>query len=197
MLHMKLSAYARQLGISYKTAWRWWSEGKLDAYQTETGTVIVREPVNRPTGVALYARVSSADQKQDLERQLERLQSYAIARGYAVSKMVTEVASGLNDSRPRLTALLKDASIGVIVVEHRDRLTRFGFNYIVNLLEMQGRRVEVIFPDETRDDLVADFIAIITSMSARLYGRRGNKQRAERIRHCIEQAAQGEASVQD
>ena len=194
---MKLSAYARQLGISYKTAWRWWSEGKLDAYQTETGTVIVREPVDRPTGVALYARVSSADQKQDLERQLERLQSYAIARGYAVSKMVTEVASGLNDSRPRLTALLRDASIGVIVVEHSDRLTRFGFNYIVNLLEMQGRRVEVIFPDETRDDLVADFIAIITSMSAKLYGRRGNKQRAEHIRHCIEQASQGETSVQD
>ena len=110
---------------------------------------------------------------------------------------MTEAASGLNDSRPKLTALLRDASIGVIVVEHRDRLTRFGFNYIATLLEMQGRRVEVVFPDETKDDLVADFIAVITSMSARLYGRRGNKHRAERIRQCIEQAATDEERVQE
>ena len=64
----------------------------------------------------MCVRVSSADPKRDLERQLERLQSYAIARGYVVSKMVTEVASGLNDSRPRLTALLRDVLIGVIVL---------------------------------------------------------------------------------
>lgn len=194
---MKLSAYAEKLGISYKTAWRWWKEGKLDAYQTETGTVIVREQIEAPAGIALYVRVSSADQKDDLARQRERLQTYAIARGYMVSRIVTEVASGLNDSRPQLTALLKDASIGVIVVEHKARLTRFGFNYMVTLLEMQGRRVEVVFPDEIKDDLVADFIAIITSMSARLYGRRGNKQRAARIRQCIEQAAQHEEGVQE
>ena len=125
---MKLSAYAEKLGISYKTAWRWWKEGKLDAYQTETGTVIVREQIEAPAGIALYVRVSSADQKDDLARQRERLQTYAIARGYMVSRIVTEVASGLNDSRPQLTALLKDASIGVIVVEHKDRLTRFGLS---------------------------------------------------------------------
>jgi putative resolvase len=194
---MKLSTYAEKLGISYKTAWRWWKEGKLDAYQTDTGTVIVREPVDTPAGIALYARVSSADQKEDLARQLERLQTYAIAKGYTVSRIVTEAASGLNDSRPKLTALLRDASIGVIVVEHRDRLTRFGFNYIATLLEIQGRRIEVVFPDETKDDLVADFIAVITSMSARLYGRRGNRYRAERIRQCIEQAAADEERVQE
>jgi predicted site-specific integrase-resolvase len=79
---MKLSAYAEKLGISDKTAWRWWKEGKLDAYQTEPGTVIVREPIDAPAGIALYARVSSADQKDDLVRQLERLQTYAIAKGY-------------------------------------------------------------------------------------------------------------------
>jgi predicted site-specific integrase-resolvase len=199
---MKLSAYAKKLGISYKTAWRWYSDGRLDAYQTETGTIIVREQSTAPLGVALYARVSSADQKGDLERQVERLQTYAIARGYKVDKVVAEHASGLNDTRPKLTALLKDSSIGVIVVEHRERLTRFGYNYIVTLLEMQGRRVEVVFPQETddsanrRDDLVEDFIAVITSMCARLYGRRGNKNRSERLRQCIEQVAQDE-SVQD
>ena len=104
---MKLSAYAEKLGIRYKTAWRWWKEGKLDAYQTETGTVIVREQIDAPAGIALYARVSSADQKDDLVRQLERLQTYAIAKGDTVSRIVTEVASGLNERRPKLTALLR------------------------------------------------------------------------------------------
>jgi predicted site-specific integrase-resolvase len=193
---MKLSAYAKKLGISYKTAWRWYSDGRLDAYQTETGTIIVREQSTAPLGVALYARVSSADQKGDLERQVERLQTYAIARGYKVDKVVAELASGLNDTRPKLTALLKDSSIGVIVVEHRERLTRFGYNYIVTLLEMQGRKVEVVFPQETKDDLVEDFIAVITSMCARLYGRHGNKNRSERLRQCIEQVGQDEG-VQD
>ena len=161
---MKLSDYAKKLGISYKTAWRYFRDGKLDAYQTDSGTIIVRDPVEAPSGVALYARVSSSDQKDDLARQVERLRAYAIANGYRVDKIVSEVASGLNDTRPKLIGLLRDASIGVIVVEYKERLTRFGFNYIVELLAVQGRTVEVIFPDETGDDLVADFIAVITLM---------------------------------
>lgn len=187
---MKLSTYAKQLGISYRTAFRWYQAGQLDAYQTDTGTIIVREQIEIPKGIALYARVSSADQKDDLERQLDRLQTYAIAKGYKVDKIVTEIASGLNDQRPKLTTLLTDKSIGLIVVEHRERLTRFGFHYIENLLQMQGRAIEIIFPNETKDDLIEDFIAVITSMCARLYGRRGNKNRAERLKHCIEQVAQ-------
>lgn len=193
---MKLSTYAKQLGISYRTAFRWFQAGKLDAYQTETGTIIVRDPVGSPSGVALYARVSSADQKDDLQRQVERLQTYVIAKGWKVDKVVTEIASGLNDQRPNLTSLLLDKTIGVIVVEHRERLTRFGFHYIENLLQMQGRKVEVVFPNETKDDLVQDFIAVITSMCARIYGRRGNKRRSERLRDCIEQVATDE-SIQD
>ena len=193
---MKLSAYAKQLGISYKTAWRWYTDGKLDAYQAESGTIIVRDAVALPSGIALYARVSSAEQKPDLERQMERLRDYASAKGYQIDKAVMEIASGLNDNRPKLTVLLTDKSISVIIVEHRERLTRFGFNYIANLFEIQGRRIEVIFPDETKDDLIQDFIAVITSMCARIYGRRGNKNRAERLRACIEKAATDE-SVQD
>ena len=183
---MKLSAYAKQLGISYKTAWRWYTDGKLDAYQAESGTIIVRDAVALPSGIALYARVSSAEQKPDLERQMERLRDYASAKGYQIDKAVMEIASGLNDNRPKLTVLLTDKSISVIIVEHRERLTRFGFNYIANLFEIQGRRIEVIFPDETKDDLIQDFIAVITSMCARIYGRRGNKNRAERLRACID-----------
>jgi len=191
---MRLSAYAKQMGVSYKTAFRWWKAGKLDAYQLDTGTVIVREPLafEAPTHVALYARVSSADQKEDLERQMQRLKDYAASRGYQVTKIVSELASGLNDSRPKFLKLLTDASIGVIVVEHRDRATRFGLTYIEQLMQMQGRRLEVIFPSDTDNDLVDDFIAVITSMASRIYGRRTSKRRAEKIKQCVEHAMKAE-----
>ena len=191
---MRLSAYAKQMGVSYKTAFRWWKAGKLDAYQLDTGTVIVREPLasEAPTNVALYARVSSADQKEDLERQMQRLKDYAASRGYQVTKIVSELASGLNESRPKFLKLLTDASIGVIVVEHRDRATRFGLTYIEQLMQMQGRRLEVIFPSDTDNELVDDFIAVITSMASQLSGRRTSKRRAEKIKQCVEHAMKAE-----
>jgi len=191
---MKLSAYAKQVGVTYKTVYHWWKAGQLDAYQLPTGTIIVREATPSATGVALYARVSSAEQKEDVTRQLHRLRDYAAARGYQVVSEVTEIASGLNDERPKLTQLLTDAQVGVIVVEHRDRLTRFGYGYIAALLEYEGRRVEEIYPSDSGEDLVDDFVAVITSMAARIYGRRNAKQRAaqiqECIKRCVEQAAE-------
>jgi putative resolvase len=188
---MKLSQYAKQQGISYKTAWRWYKAGQLDAYKTATGIVIVRDPVVKApvTGrVAIYARVSSADQKSDVVRQLERLREYCLAKGYQVAKEVTEIASGLNDQRPKLKKLLMDTSITTIVVEQKDRLTRFGFHYIEHLMSTQGRKLEVVFPNETTDDLVSDFLSVITEIFARIYGRRQSKRRAEKIKACIEQA---------
>ena len=187
---MRLSQYAKKMGVHYKTAFRWWKAGKPDAYQLDTGTVIVREPVetsSTPTGVALYARVSTAGQKADLGRQMERLKTYAASRGYQVTKAVEEIASGMNDNRPKLMKLLTDKQIGVLVIEHRDRLTRFGFAYIEQLLQMQGRRIEVMFPTETKHDLLDDFIAVITSMASRIYGRRHSKERAEKIKASVEQ----------
>ncbi len=189
---MRLSQYATKMGVSYRTAFRWWKAGKLDAYQLDTGTIIVREPVSTqvPANVALYARVSSADQNEDLERQMQRLKDYAAAKGYRVTRTVSELASGLNDSRPKFLKLLTDASIGTIVVEHRDRATRFGLAYIEQLMAMQGRRLEVIFPSDTDTDLVDDFIAVITGMASRIYGRRTSKRRAEKIKQCVEHAMQ-------
>jgi len=192
---MKLSTYAKQTGVSYKTAWRWYKAGTLDAYKTETGTVIVRDKADvKPiTGrIALYARVSSIGQKEDIDRQMQRLKDYAAAKGYQVSKEVVEIASGLNDKRPKLEKLLADISIGTIVVENRERLTRFGAHYIETLLEVQGRHLEMIFQSETGDELVDDFVSVITSMAARIYGRRQSKRRAEKIKHCVEQAMKEE-----
>ncbi|HEV2457778.1 MAG TPA: IS607 family transposase [Ktedonobacterales bacterium] len=190
---MKLSQYAKRAGVTYKTAWRWWKQGQLDAYQTPTGTVIVREPtLPMPTAgrVALYARVSSVDQKADLDRQLRRLRDYAAAKGYAVAREMREIASGLNDHRPKLAKLLTDPTIGTLVVEHRDRLTRFGFEYIRQLLETKGRNLEVLFPSDTDDALVEDFVAVITSMAARIYGRRNAKRRAAQIQACVKRCVE-------
>ena len=187
---MKLSEYAKQVGVNYKTAYQWWKAGQLDAYQLPTGTIIVRETKPSATGVALYARVSSADQKEDMTRQMQRLRDYAAARGYQVVSEVTEMASGLNDERPKLKKLLTDARVGVIVVEHPDRLTRFGYGYIATLLEHTGRRVEALFPTDTGNDLVDDFVAVITSMAARLYGRRHAKRRAAQIQACVKRCVE-------
>lgn len=188
---MKLSAYAKQVGVTYKTAYQWWRAGQLDAYQLPTGTIIVREAKLSATGVALYARVSSVDQQEDVTRQMQRLRDYAAARGYQVVAEVSEIASGLNDERPKLKKLLTDTKVGAIVVEHRDRLTRCGYGYIAALLEHEGRRVEAIYPSDTGNDLVDDFVAVLTSMAARIYGRRNAKRRAAQIqacvKHCIEQ----------
>jgi putative resolvase len=141
---MKLSEYARQVGVNYKTAWRWWRAGKLDAYQAASGTVIVREPATDTLPahprVAVYARVSAAENRPNLESQAERLVSYCAAKGYQVHQVVKEIGSGVNDSRPKFLKLLADSTIGLIVVEHKDRATRFGFRYLETLLERQGRR---------------------------------------------------------
>ena len=192
---MKLSQYAKQVGVSYKTAYRWYRAGSLDAYQTETGIIIVRDKhdVQPVTGrIALYARVSSIGQKEDLERQVQRLKDYAAAKGYQVAKEVTEIASGLNDQRPKLEKLLADVSIGTIVVESRDRLTRFGSHSIETLLTAQGRHLEILFQSDTGDELVDDLVSVITSMAARIYGQRQSKRRAEKIKACVESVMQSE-----
>jgi putative resolvase len=164
---MKLSAYARQVGVTDKTASQWWKAGQLAASQLPTGTSSVREPTHAATGVALSARVSSADQHDDLARQLRRLRDYAAARGSQVVAEVRAIASGVHEGRPKLKQLLTDARVGVLVVEHTDRLTRFGDGSMTTLLEQQGRRVEVVVPTDTGADLVDDCVAISTRLAAR------------------------------
>ncbi len=183
---MKLSAYAKQLGRSYGTAWRMWKRGELQAYQLPSGTIIVESPGLSATlppsqKVAIYTRVSSTENRANLERQAERVLSFCLARGWVVIKVVKECGSGVNDQRPQFLALLADTSITYIVAEHKDRCSRFGVAYIQTLLATQGRELVIVNQAETgQDDLLQDFAAIITSFTARLYGRRraGRKQQA-------------------
>ncbi len=184
---MKLSEYAKQQGISYRTALRWFRAGTIKGYQAPTGTIIVTEretPTRSSEKVAIYARVSSTEHKENLERQAERLTQYCTVRGYQVAQVVKEIASGVNESRPKLLSLLKDTSITRIVVEHKDRLTRFGFHYLETLLETTGRQIEVVnVAENEKEDLIADLVAIVSSFTAQLYGPRRAKRKTERIVH--------------
>lgn len=181
----KVSQYAKKYGVTTRTVWNWIYAGKLNYERIDQfGHVRIIEDEETPINnfVATYARVSSSENKNNLETQSKRLADYCSARGYKVVKSVKEVGSGLNDKRPKLEALLLDYGIKKIVVEHPDRLARFGTNYIQKLMEMQGRKIEVInTSDNDRDDLMSDFVSIITSFCARLYGMRNNKKRTEKI----------------
>jgi predicted site-specific integrase-resolvase len=184
---MKLSQYAKEVGVSYETAWKWFKAGRIRGYQMDTGTIIITEPSSlagreQGTKIALYTRVSAAENKANLDSQTQRLQDYCAAKGYIVSAVVKEIGSGVNDERPKLLKLLTNPAVGVIVVEHKDRLTRFGFHYLEALLAMQHRRIEVVNVVENgREDLIQDFVSIITSFCARLYGQRRSKRKTERL----------------
>ena len=180
---VKLAEWARQSGVRYETAWKWFKTGILPvpAVQLPTGTILVMPPSPpAPRPVALYARVSSHDQKADLERQKARLVTFATEHGHPVGKVVAEIGSGLHGHRDRLLSLLQDPGIGGIVVEHRDRLARFGSEYLEAALSASGRRLIVVEEGETQDDLVQDMVDVLTSFCARLYGKRSARNRARR-----------------
>ena len=126
-----------------------------------------------------YARVSSHEQKPQLDPQANRLWAHARAEWDQVgTEVVSEVASGLNDRRPKLRRLLADPKVGYILVEHRDRLARFGVGMVDAMLQARGGRLLVIEDNEVDDDLVRDVTEILTCFCARLYGRRSAAHRA-------------------
>ncbi len=188
---MKLSAYAKQQGISYQTAWRMWHRGELPAHQLPSGTVIVDVPpvpqAVRPQKVAVYARVSSAEHRKNLDSQAERVAAFCAAKGWQVAKVVKECGSGVNDQRPQFLSLLADTSISHIVIEHKDRCSRFGVAYIQTLLATQGRELVIVNEaEEEQADLLQDFVAIITSFCAQLYGRRRASRKQRQLLAALE-----------
>ena len=188
---MKLAAWARANGVHPQTAYRWFRQGTMPvpARRLPSGTILVQVPGRDGDGVldrraVLYARVSAHDQRGDLDRQVTRLSAWATTQGVTVAEVVTEVGSGLNGRRPKLRRVLADPRAAMIVVEHRDRLARFGVEHLEAALSAQGRRLVMVDPGETSDDLVGDMIEVLTSFCARLYGRRGARNRALRAVTC-------------
>jgi len=135
--------------------------------------------------VAIYARVSTRKQAENLTRQHKRLTEACGDRGYCIVLDCSEIASGLNDNRRQFFKIIDAACKGEVkrvVVEHRDRLTRFGYKTIERFLNGVGCTVEVLEQKEGRDEhkeLVEDILTIIVSFSSRIYGKRGGRKRKE------------------
>lgn len=180
---IKLSTYAKNKNITYRTAHNYWKQGLLEGEQLPTGTIIIYEETEvspQSKEYSIYCRVSSHDQKRDLERQVERMKNFAINNGYIIKNIYKEVGSGLNDKRPKLKKLLQESTS--IIVEHKDRLTRFGFEYIETLLSDRNRTIIVVNKaEEDKEDLVQDFISVITSFCARIYGQRRSKRKSQAL----------------
>lgn len=188
---IKLSKAAKQLGITKTTLYNWRRQGRISFVRTGNGMNFLTAdefnklmclPVIDNNKVVIYCRVSSSMNKDNLRSQKMRLVQYANARGYNVIKIIEEIGSGLNDGRPKLLSILGNNDYKRLIVEHKDRLCRHGFNYIETLFKQMGKEIEVVnVADTDREDLVQDFISIITSYCARIYGQRRNKRRTEEL----------------
>jgi predicted site-specific integrase-resolvase len=185
-IYKKLSDYARENSITYRTAWNRFYANKIKgAFMDDTNHVLIPLfPINNDeNNVILYARVSNNDRKKELDSQLDRIRNYAFNNGYIIIDEIKEVASGMNDKRPKLSKLLTRMDWNVLIVENKDRLTRFGFNYIELLLNLQGKRIVVMnHVNEDKQDLLNDMISIFYSFSARLYGLRKKKNKQDIVK---------------
>lgn len=181
---MKLSDWATKNDICYQTAWNMYKQGLIpNAIKTSTGSIRVVEPVPvKPEFVVTYARVSSSENRSNLDSQNERLREFCAAMGWEVDQSIKEIGSGLNDNRAKLVKLLADGRVSKLVVEHKDRLTRFGFHYIEILCKHISCELVVINNEEDQQkDLVEDFVSVITAFCARIYGQRRSKRATEKL----------------
>ena len=181
---MNLKEWAARQGVSYATARAWYRTGKLPVPARKVGGLVLvgdpAAPAASPGRTVVYACVSSAGQRPDLDRQVARVTGWATGQHLPVDRVVTEVGSALNGHRREFLALLGDQGVSTIVVEHRDRFARFGAEYVEAALAASGRRLLVVDPAGVDEDLVRDVTEILTSLCARLYGRRAAADRAAR-----------------
>ena len=189
---MNLSEWADRQGVHPQIAYRWFREGTLPVPARQVGRLILvgdLETSISPSGsTVIYARVSSADQRDDLDRQVARATTWATTNGHSIDRVVTEVGSGLNGKRRKFLGLLSDSTVTTIIVEHRDRFARFGSEYVAASLQANGRRLVVVDDAEVDDDLVRDMTEVLTSFCARLYGRRAAAHRAAKALAAVQES---------
>jgi putative resolvase len=191
---LKPREFCEVVGISYNTLKQWVREGRVKVYRTATGRwripyseveriLGLRQKYTEETRAVIYARVSSSDQKSDLERQIQYLTQYCASKGYRVVDVLSDVASGLKTDRRGLLKLFDyviNRQVDVVVVTYRDRLTRFGFEYLEYFFNKYGVRIEVAFGEEPKgayQELVEDLVEIVTSFAGKLYWLRSRKKK--------------------
>ncbi len=189
---VNLTEWARLQGVHPQTAYRWFRDGTLPvpAVRVNQRTVLVNPDGGSTSGavggVGLYARVSSHDQRADLDRQVARLSGWAGQAGATLMRVETEIGSGMNGARPKVRRLLADPRVSTVVVEHRDRLGRMNTELVEAALSAHGRRLVVLDPGEVTDDLVRDMVEVLTSLGARPYGRGSARNRALKAVGCAQ-----------
>ena len=190
---ISLTAWGRLYGFDKATTSRLHLAGKLppelQIERLPTGRYYVVVPPESEGRCVVYARVSSGDQREDLDRQVGRVVEWATRHGHRPDEVVKEIGSGLNGDRRQLRRVVGDHTVRTIVVEHRERLCRFGFEYVEAALAGRGARIVVVDEGELEDDLVGDVTEVMTWLCARLYGKGSARRRAERAL-----AAAGEGS---
>lgn len=183
MKKIKLSEWASQNSYSYRGAYNVFKRGDIKGEQLPSGTILIHcESENQQQSedyTVVYARVSSSENKSNLETQAKRVADFCTANGWIINEIVKECGSGMNDSRPKLQNILHNPKVTRIVIEHKDRLTRFGFEYIKTLFP--GEIVVINNVTENEQDLMQDFVSIITSFCARIYGKRRSKRVTDKI----------------
>jgi len=182
----KLSQYAKENNITYRTAWNHFKNGLIEgAYQLPTGTVVIPDSVklqNKNDYIITYSRVSSSENKDNLLKQSKRLQDFCIAKGWTIQENITEVGSGLNDKRQKLLSIITQARATKLIVEHKDRLTRFGFEYIKLACDKFGCEIIILNnSDDEKENIIEDFVSVITSFCAKIYGNRISKRKTEQL----------------
>ena len=186
---MLVKEWARLEGLHPQTVWKWCRQGAMPVpvEQTPTGMWLIHDPKyeTMPQSKSMeprtvcYARVSSGDQKNDLQRQADRLKAFVLGMGVEKPEIVTETGSGMDDRRRKLNRLLSDPTVGTLIVEHRDRLARMNAGLVESALKAQGRRIIVVDDTEPDDDLVRDMTEGLTSFCARPYGRRAAQRKTD------------------
>lgn len=188
--YYRIGQTAKRLGVSIQTIKMWLKAHKIQSICTIGGEHrFSSTEINRILGIipsetrktVLYAGVSSHDQVKDLESQEALLEQVAVKNGYSHIVKLKDVGSGLNPKRPNFTKMLKlidQREVAVVIIAYRDRLTRFGFEYLEAYFHSHNTKIMVLNQEAIQDpqkELSADLIAIITSFSGKIYGLRSHK----------------------
>jgi predicted site-specific integrase-resolvase len=191
----KIAEFSKRLGVSAHTLRRWDKEGKLTPSRTMGGQRIYTEldfqkalrmrVDEKPKRTVIYCRVSSPNQKDDLQSQIQAMEMFCLGRGL-IAETITEIGGGMNLSRKKFMQLVTDiisGEVGTVIIAHKDRLARFGFDLVDNLAKQYGCEIIVVNREELspQQEMVEDLMSIIHTFSCRLYGLRKYKKAKDLI----------------
>jgi len=184
-MKQKLSQWAKEHNYTYQGAYLAFKGGRIaGAYKTSMGSIFVETPELEKLKIETitYSRVSNPEQKENLKNQTKRLQEFCSANGWTINKSIEDIGSGLNDKRSGLEKILKQKTPIRLVVEHKDRLTRLGTNYIkLHLESLNGELIIINEVTDRENEIMEDFVSLITSFCAKIYGHRRSKRKTEKI----------------